>query len=95
MTLDEIQSLPFVKTYELDREPADLDDLLNVSKECQKHTYTTQLYIPVGEGGFGFHPYGEMSAIQEKPLVFSVQGDDVTDYGVVQGTALSVYRDAE
>ena len=95
MTLDEIQSLPFIKTYELDNEPADFDDLLNVSKECQNHTYTTQLYFPVGESGFGFQPYGEMSVIQERPIVFKVEDMGVTDYGVVQGATLSVYRHKE
>jgi hypothetical protein len=35
------------------------------------------------------------TVLQETPLVFSVQGDEVVDYGVVQGTTLSVYRHKE
>lgn len=92
MTLDEILSLPLVKTYKLDRQPTDFDDLLNVTKYVQKHLYTTQLYFPVADEAFGFQPYGEMSSIQDEPLTFSVTGYGVTDYGVVQGTTLSVYR---
>lgn len=30
--------------------------------------------------------------LQEKPIIFKVEDEGVTDYGVVQGATLSVYR---
>jgi hypothetical protein len=97
MNVTEILTLPLVKTYTLSAEPNTFFDLLELCKEVLKHKFTTQLYFPVGidyadEHGGCFQPYQEMTPIQESPIVFSVSDGNVTDYGVVDGTSLDVYR---
>jgi hypothetical protein len=63
----------------------------------------TEFMFPVGEGEPDPNDicegqpviqqsYDIPKLLQESPLVFSVEEGDVTDYGVVQGTTLFVYR---
>jgi hypothetical protein len=63
----------------------------------------TMFVFPVGEGAPDFDDmvegepvyhveYKVPTVLQEDPIVFKVVDEGVADYGVVQGTTLSVYR---
>ena len=110
MTLDEILLLPLVETYELDDEPADFEDLCELCHAFEDHRDIPELeciLFPVGEAVIedpndtaeGEQVYMQSVEqpviLQERPIVFKVEDMGVTDYGVVQGATLSVYRHKE
>lgn len=109
MTLDEILALPLVETYELEDEPVDVDDLYELCPAFEDYRDEPDfgfVMFPVGD--HDPEPYDTFEGepvymqtvdrvvlLQEKPIIFKVEDEGVTDYGVVQGTTLSVYRDTE
>lgn len=106
MTLDEILLLPLVETYKLDDEPVDFDDLVELCDGFEDHRDSPELgYIlfPVGEHDpdpfdtcegepVYYQTYAPIEVLKAAPIVFRVQDDNITDYGVVDGSELRVYR---